>query len=97
MPPIEDIVQWIKDKGITPDNGNDEKSILSMAWAIAIKQRDFGNQVHRKDRPAIPLQLILDESFEEVKTEMGFKVAAAEAARLTKVFLNVPNTKVKKR
>ena len=41
MPPVDDIEDWIQDKGIQTDDPE------GMAWGIAVNQQKFGNSVFR--------------------------------------------------
>jgi hypothetical protein len=81
MAPINEIVDWLEVKGIEPD---DDKSIRSLAFAIAKKQQAEGNQVYRGERPGIPVDLIIQESFDNIADELAFKVAVAASELLIK-------------
>ena len=82
MPPINDIVDWLDVKGITPDDN--KMSINSLAYLIARKQQQEGNQVYRGERPGIPVDRIITESFDDIANEIAFNVAVGAADELIK-------------
>jgi len=82
MAPISEIVDWIETKGITVPE--DFRTIESFAWAIAKKQQAEGNKVHRNQRPGIPIEMFIVESFEMVSNEMAFNIANAAADEMLK-------------
>ena len=75
MAPIEAIVDWLKVKGIQPEEG----TIEGMAWAIAKKQQQEGNYVHRGKRPGLPVELVINESFDRIGDQLAFEVAQGVA------------------
>jgi hypothetical protein len=89
FPPVNAIVDWLETKGIEPP---DDMSLESFAFIIARKQQREGNTVFRGGRPGIPVDLIIAESFDDIKSEMSFNVAAAAAAELV---ANIKSFKVK--
>ena len=76
MPPIQVILDWIEVKGIVPD---DDMSVNSLAFLIARKQQQEGNLVYRKQRPGIPIELIIDDSWDMIADQLAFDVATAAA------------------
>ena len=90
--PIQDLVKWINAKNLKPKDGG---SILSFAWAIAIKQQAEGNQVFRKDREGIPIDVILDESFEKIKNEAALEYAVTSMDELLEGMINDRLSKIK--
>jgi len=72
MPPINIIAQWLVKKGIASSG---DKDLNSRAYLIARKQRDEGNQVYRGDRPGIPMDLIISESFDTISDPAAQDIA----------------------
>ena len=61
FPPIESILQWIKDKGIKAEISNE-----SLAFLIARKIARLGTDIYRGKRPA----LNVDTKIEELRKEL---------------------------
>lgn len=51
FPPLESIIQWIQDKGITPDI-----PIRSLAFLIARKIAKTGTDIYQRKRPALSIE-----------------------------------------
>jgi hypothetical protein len=58
LPPIESIIQWIKDKGVF---NVDDKSIRGLAFAIAKKIQKRGTDIYQKKRPALNIEGIITD------------------------------------
>jgi hypothetical protein len=79
MAPLNSIIRWIEQKGIAFTG-----SIKSLAYLIARKQQKEGNAVYRGERPGIPLEMLIDESFDMISNQIAFNVANDAANRLVK-------------
>lgn len=82
-PPINEIVKWLKKKGIKPEEGT---SLNALAFLISRKMAKFGNLVFRKKRSGIDLIDIINHSFRMVDDEMAMKVAVESADYLVKQY-----------
>ena len=80
FPPVNDIVDWIETKGIQVP---DEMTLEGFAFIIARKQFEEGNLVYRGDRPGIPVDLIIAESFDRIGNQIAFDVAVDASKQLT--------------
>lgn len=84
MAPIKDLVEWLEVKGIKPDD--EDMSLQSLAYLIARKQQREGNAVYRGEREGIPIEDIIQQSFDEIKNEVAEEIALQVA---TEVFANI--------
>jgi len=95
--PISVLADWLKVKGITPPDdfwpktnrtktglSMKDRAINSFAAAIAVSQQRDGNQVHKGRRPGIPVELIINESFDTIANKIAFDVATAAADKFVK-------------
>lgn len=57
LPPVENIIQSIKDKGLTQSWG----TVESFAWAIAFKIKKEGTDIFKGKRPGLDFDKIVDE------------------------------------
>lgn len=67
LPPIESIIQWIKDKGVF---NVDDKSIRGLAFAIAKKIQKQGTDIYQKKRPALNIEAIVRDNKKKLVTTL---------------------------
>jgi hypothetical protein len=67
LPPVDAIEQWIKDKGIVPDDP--ETSTRSLAFAIARKIANKGTDIFQRKRPGIEVEDEITEARKELKID----------------------------
>lgn len=78
-PPINAIVQWLKQKKIKPEG----MSLNGLAFIIARKMAEEGNLVFRKKRSGIDLDDIIENSWDVISDEMALEVAQEAAAHMS--------------
>jgi hypothetical protein len=81
FPPLSVIAEWIEVKGIPVPDG---MSLNSFAYLIARKQQEEGNLVYRERRTGIPLDMLIEESFDMIADQMAFDIAVQSADQILK-------------
>lgn len=66
MPPIEAIIQWLKDKKTFQIDGDQTKGLRSLAFAIAMKIKKRGTDIYLNKRPA----LNVDDKIESYRKDL---------------------------
>ena len=95
--PISVIADWLVEKGISPPEdfwpktnktktglSREQRAINNFAAAISVAQQQRGNQVHKGQRAGIPIDLIIDNSFDAIADQMAFDIARGAADELIK-------------
>lgn len=88
MPPIEAIIQWLKDKktfSIQDDRG---PGLTGLAWAIAKKIAKKGTDIHQGKRPG----LSIEDRMEELKKELVQNIAQAEKEKIVEGIKKIKKT-----
>lgn len=83
MPPIDDIIQWIRDKRTF---NVDEKGIKGLAFAIAKTIAKKGTQIFQRVKPA----LNIDDKMPEYRKELVVDLGKTEADKIRKKLRNIP-------
>jgi len=90
MPPVEEILDWIINRGIQPkprenkDGTFSKVSQESLAWAIATKIRDKGTDIHMGKRPGINIEDRIEEIMKDFRKDAGKAIRAEIINRLKK-------------
>jgi hypothetical protein len=66
MPPVERILQWIKQKGIKPVDITEK----SLAWAIAKKIQKTGSKAFKNESPRLAVNQIIETELESSRDEI---------------------------
>lgn len=66
MPPVEAIIQWLKDKKTFQIDVDRTKGLRSLAFAIALKIKKKGTDIYLNKRPA----LNVDEKIQSLKEDL---------------------------
>jgi len=80
MPPVEAIIQWLKNKKTFNIEGDRTKGLKSLAWAIAKKIGKSGTDIHQRKRPA----LNVDDKIEDARKELASNLAKIGAEAIKK-------------
>lgn len=70
MPPVEKIIQWLKDKTSFRIEFDRTKGLRSLAWAIAKKIAKQGTDINQGKRPGLSIQEKLEDSRRELAKEL---------------------------
>lgn len=81
FPPLNVFVEWIQVKPIPIPAGY---TLNGLAYVMARKQANEGNMVWRGERPGIPMQEIIEESFDDEMPEQATMLAIEASNRILK-------------
>lgn len=90
MPPVEEILNWVIERNIQPkprenkDGTFSKVSQESLAWAIAMKIKDKGTDIHMGKRPGINIEDRLEQILKEFKQETNRSIRAEIMKRIKK-------------
>lgn len=87
MPPVERIIQWLKDKTSLSISEERGPGITGLAWAIAVKIAKKGTDIYQGKRPG----LSIEDRMAEFKKELVNNIAQAEKEKLIEAIKNRKN------
>jgi hypothetical protein len=82
MPPVEEILDWVINKGIKPTPRENKDGSFSkvtqegLAWAIATKIRNKGTDIHLGKRPGINIEDRVQEILKEFQQDVSKEIRA---------------------
>jgi len=83
FPPPEEIVRWLQEKGIVPE----DMTLNQLAFLIGRKIAERGTDIYEGTAPGIPLDQIVETAFDKIEREAEF-LLAVQANEVLKESLN---------
>jgi hypothetical protein len=84
MPPVEAIIQWLKDKTSLSFSEERGPGLTGLAWAIAKKIAMKGTDIYQRKRPG----LSIEDKIAEFKKELTQNIAQAEKEKIIEAVKN---------